>query len=135
MLLESTQCFQSVFHIILCERRCVFSTSVRSSLRACAASLLSSFSPFLSTASITWRRSGSHTTALLPCCRSCGEHKHRNKDRCTCKNAECTGEVINKHSVKRGKKRRGRGTKNKETHNHNASRIKATIKILMLLLA
>lgn len=86
----------------LCERRCAFSTSVRSSLRACAASLLSSFSPFLSTASITWRRSGSHTTALLPCFRSCGEHKHRNKDRCTRKNAEsCTGEVINKRSVRR----------------------------------
>lgn len=78
-------------------------TCVKSSLRACIASLLSSFSPLLSTASITWSRSGSQSTAVLPCCRSCRghtqarTHTHTRAGRDAHANAQsCTPAVIHK---------------------------------------
>lgn len=112
-------------------------TCGRSSLRACAASLLSSFSPLLSTASITWSRSGSHNTAVLPCCRSCrgNTHTYIHTERCTHVNAQsCTGAVMNKcrriseESEKSKKQIRVRhGNKDAQT---KAPRIKATINTL-----
>lgn len=62
---HSSKCYCMWLHTITA------CTCVSSSLRACAASSLSSFSPFLSTASITWSTSGSHSALVPPCCRSC----------------------------------------------------------------
>lgn len=79
-------------------------TCVSSSLRACSASLLSSFTPLLSTASITWSRSGSRSTGVPLSCSSCGEHKHRCRNTCTRTHARSCTDVhycaVKKHCSK-----------------------------------